>query len=63
MEEHEQTVQAVRCAKAEFEDPVRVEQRREEKKRLKQEKHQKRLSLKAERDRLWRVAHPDGSKA
>ena len=60
MEEHERNVQAVRRARAEFEDPVRVNQRREEKMRLKQERHQRRLALKVQKDRMWRQTHPDG---
>jgi hypothetical protein len=43
-----------RNAIAEFQDPMRVQQRREEKRRQRQQKHQERLALKKERDRLWR---------
>jgi hypothetical protein len=39
---------------ADFEDPRRVQERREEKRRLKQQKHQNRLALKKDRDRIWR---------
>ena len=34
-------------------DPAAVQRRREEKKRLNQERHEERLALKRERDRLW----------
>jgi len=57
MEEHHSKVQAAQRAREEFEDPVRVQQRREEKKRLRQERHQQRLALKVERDRIWREKH------
>lgn len=54
MKEHYEAKERTRRAREEFEDPVNVRKRREEKKRLKQEQHQKRLELKKERDRLWR---------
>lgn len=39
---------------AEMNDPLKAQERREEKKRLSQEKHQERLEKKKERDRIWR---------
>ncbi|MEK6299354.1 MAG: hypothetical protein AABO41_01420 [Acidobacteriota bacterium] len=54
MQEHQKATQEARRELEEYEDPVNVEKRREEKKRLKQEKHQERLALKKDRDQLWR---------
>jgi hypothetical protein len=54
MKEHHAASVAERRAREEFQDPVRVQQRREEKKRVKQERHRERLALKKERDRIWR---------
>jgi hypothetical protein len=57
MQEHHTATQEARRKLEEYEDPVNVQKRREEKKRLNQEKHQERLALKKERDRLWREEH------
>ena len=57
MEKHNSERRAAQRAREEFEDPVRVQQRRDEKKRLKQKRHQQRLALKVERDRVWREKH------
>ena len=38
----------------EYENPASARKRHEEKKRIAQEKHQQRLALKKERDRVWR---------
>ncbi len=54
MQEHHRRVTAARRAKAEYEDPARVQERREEKKRVAQQRHEQRLALKNERDRTWR---------
>jgi hypothetical protein len=54
MEKHNAARVAEHRDREEFQDPVRVQQRREEKKRLKQERHRERLALKEERDRIWR---------
>ena len=43
-----------RKAIAEFQDPVCVQQRQEEKRARKEQKHKERLALKKERDRIWR---------
>ena len=51
-EHHEQRMQAWRHHE-ERNDPVKAGERREEQKRLRQEKHQERLELKKERDRIW----------
>lgn len=53
MLEHHEAVQARRRAKEEYVLPASVQARREEKKRLKQENHARRLELKKERDRIW----------
>lgn len=54
MQEHHRRATAARRAKAEYEDPARVQERREEKKRVAQQRHEQRLALKKERDRTWR---------
>jgi hypothetical protein len=46
-----------RRQKEEYERPINAQKRHEEKKRLKQEQHQIRLSLKKERDRIWHEGH------
>jgi len=51
-----------RRAYLEDQDPEVVRQRREEKRRLRQEKHAERLALKRDRDRIWREAHVAGTK-
>ncbi len=57
MKEHHAGRNEERRERAEFQRPANVQTRREEKKRLKQEQHHKRLVLKKERDRLWREHH------
>lgn len=54
MQEHHRRVIAARRAKAEYEDPARVQERREERKRVAQQRHEQRLVLKKEHDRAWR---------
>jgi len=54
MKKHFAEREAKRSARAGADDPVNVERRREEKKRLKQEQHEQCLALKKERDRMWR---------
>ena len=54
MKAHYETRVAERRACEAFEDPINVQKRREEKKRLSQEQHKKRLALKKVRDRHWR---------
>ena len=41
-------------ARVEYFSPANVQKRRDEKKRVRQEKHQQRLALKKERDQKWR---------
>lgn len=53
MIEHHEAREAARRAHAEFNSPEQIARRREEKKRLKQERHQQRLAEKKERDRLY----------
>ena len=60
MKAHHQARSEERRAYAESQDPVRVRQKREEKRRLRQEKHSERLALKKERDRTWRAKHEKG---
>ena len=52
MQEYEQRRQAARQRQAEYESPIAVAARREERRRLKQEQHAARLARKVERDRL-----------
>ena len=54
MKAHHEAKQAERRAREAFEDPLNVQKRREEKKGLKREQHERRLVLKKERDRLRR---------
>ena len=54
MQEHYRAEQAARRVRYEYEGPEGARKRREEKKRIAQEKHQQRLALKKERDRAWR---------
>lgn len=61
MKEHHKERKAARYAFAENQDPVRVQQRREEKQRLKQERHTARLAMKIERDRIWREKQKRGA--
>lgn len=63
MQEHHATRQAERRAFTEYNDPANVQKRREEKRNLKQEKHQERLALKKDRDRIWREQHENADKA
>ena len=57
MNEHHEAREADRRARDEFQSPAAVQKRREEKKLLNQEQHEKRLALKKGRDRLWRERH------
>jgi hypothetical protein len=57
MKEHREARETASRARDEFQSPANVQKRREEKKRVKQEQHEKRLALKKERDRLWRERH------
>lgn len=53
--------EAQRDAQRKFEElntPAEIEKRREEKKRLKQERHESRLAKKKEHDRVWFEQHP-----
>jgi len=59
MQAHYKERQAARRACAESQDPKIVEQRREDKRRLRQQQHTERMELKKERDRIWRETHPD----
>lgn len=54
MQEHHRRVVEARRAKAEYEAPARVQERREERRRVAQQRHEQRLTLKKERDRTWR---------
>jgi len=53
MKTHHKAREEERRAFAESQDPVKVQKRREENRRLKQEKHRQRLAKKVEYDRLW----------
>jgi hypothetical protein len=53
MKEHHDAREAERLARDTSQNSTNVQKRREEKKRLKQEEHEKRLALKKERDRRW----------
>ena len=57
MKVHYQAEEEAWRARKEYESPARVQQRREEKRRQKQEKHAERLALKKERDRIWWETH------
>ncbi len=61
MKAHHQERMEARRAFAESQDPERVRKKRDEKRRLRQEKHAERLALKKERDRIWRTKHEKGS--
>jgi hypothetical protein len=54
MKAHYEAVLARSKAIAESQDPVLVQQRRLEKRNVKQQKHEERLAQKKERDRIWR---------
>jgi hypothetical protein len=60
MKEHHEARQAARRALEAYQSPASVQNRREEKKRLKQEQHARRLEQKQERDRIW---HQNQAKA
>jgi hypothetical protein len=60
MEAHEQRRIEARRAHAESQDPERARQHREEKRRLRAEAHAERLTLKKERDRVWRQRQGKG---
>lgn len=53
MKAHYEAREAARRAVAESQDPVRVQKSREDKRRIRQERHAERLARKKERDRLW----------
>lgn len=53
MKSHYENLQARRQEIAERQNPVLIEQCRARKQALKQERHQERLQLKKERDRIW----------
>ena len=53
MQGHERVLYAARAKAADFQSPEAVRQRREEKKRIKREKHALRLAQKAIRDRIY----------
>jgi len=55
MQEHDDARQAESRVRAA--DEIDARKRREERKRLTQERHQQRLALKVERDGLWREQH------
>jgi hypothetical protein len=55
MQEHHEAVSRERGVTAKYESPESVQARREEKKRLKQERHQQRLAEKVLRDAEWRA--------
>jgi hypothetical protein len=61
MQEHSRALLEARHAREEYEDSSNVRKRREEKKRIAQEKHQRRLALKKERDRAWRESHGEAA--
>lgn len=54
MQAHARSVREAHRARAEYEGPEATVRRREEKRRLAQERHQRRLLLKQEQDRIWR---------
>jgi hypothetical protein len=53
MKVHHEAREAERRAHEDFQSPASVQTRREEKKRVKEDGHEKRLAIKKERDRLW----------
>jgi|CXWL01.1.fsa_nt_gi hypothetical protein len=59
MKAHHKARQEARRAFEESQDPIRVQQRREEKRRVRQQQHVERMERKKERDRQWRENHPD----
>ncbi len=54
MQEHHRAEMAARRARDKYESPASAQERREEKRRIALERHQQRLALKVERDRVWR---------
>jgi hypothetical protein len=60
MQAHERSVRDARRVREEYEGPEATLRRRDEKKRLAQDRHQQRLRLKQERDRRWRDTHRNG---
>ena len=54
VQEHHRRATAARRAKAEYEDPAKVQERRVERKRVALQRHEQLLALKNERDRTWR---------
>ena len=59
MQSHERYVGESRNERLTYESPKQVAERREEKRRQRRGPHEQRLALKKERDRLWRLAHPE----
>ena len=59
MRSHERGVVSSRASRAEYESPELVALRREEKRQQRRVLHEQRLALKEERDRRWRLAHPE----
>ena len=59
MQSHERYVRESRNERLAYESPKQVAERREEKRRQRRGPHEQRLALKKERDRLWRLAHPE----
>ena len=59
MQSHERYVGESRNERLAYESPKQVAERREEKRRQRRGPHEQRLALKKERDRLWRLAHPE----
>jgi len=58
MRAHYESRLAAQQRHEELNDPVGAQKRRDEKKRLRREKHEMRLALKKERDRIWFEQHP-----
>lgn len=62
MQNHTRKLQEKRRALAEFDSPEAIRRRREEKSRLRRERHEQRLAGKALRDAEWRNRRPGGGK-
>ena len=54
MKAHYNETQRARTAREDYQSPERVQQRREEKRRMNQQQHAERMERKKEKDRLWR---------
>ena len=57
MQEHHAAREAAQLARLEMDDPATVQKQRDEKKRIRQERHQQRLALQRERSRAWHERH------